>query len=122
MKLLIVEDSINIRQNLRKLISSIKDIEIIGEAEDEKKAVRLALKKNPDIIILDIDLKEGSGFNVIKKAKKENSKVKVIIFSNFVSYAYREKAFKEKADYFFDKNSELDKLIELLEKLVHERS
>lgn len=118
MKLLIVDDSPNIRFNLRRFIDTIKGVQIIGEAEDEDRAVELALNKMCDVIILDIDLKNGSGFTVLKKIKEAKSKTIVIIFSNFVISSYKEKAQKEKADYVLDKHSDLDKLLGILEDLA----
>jgi DNA-binding NarL/FixJ family response regulator len=118
MKLLIVEDSINIRESLRKFISHIEGITIVGEAEDEEYAIELVIKNLPDIIVLDIDLKEGNGFNVLKKVKEMSSSIIVAIFSNYAANSYRERALKENADYFFDKNLELDMLIDILKKLA----
>ncbi len=119
MDILIVEDSPYIRSNLKKLLTEMKGLNISGEAENSEKAIELINKAKPDLIILDVELKSSSGFDVLKYAKKNESSHKpiVIMFSNYLT-VYKEKALNEKADYFFDKTTELDKLLTTIKSLV----
>jgi len=118
LKIFIVEDAQNIRNNLKKFISDIKDLSIAGEAEDATQAIKLINETKPDIIILDIELKSGSGFDVLKyvKGKTYPFNPVVIMFSNHVKL-YKEKAKSAKVDYFFDKTEEVDKLLATLTEL-----
>ena len=119
MKIVIVEDSGYIRQNLIKFISTIKGAEIVGEAEDVEPAVKLINEKSPDIITLDIELKKSNGFDLLDKIKSSGkSSPIVIMFSNLSSLSYKEKALKGKADYFFDKNNDFEDLITTIESLI----
>lgn len=118
MKILIVEDAPNIRTNLKKFFSELKELNISGEAEDSESAISLINKTKPDIIILDVELKKGSGFDVLKyvKGDKYASNSIVIMFSNHTKL-YKEKAKAAKADYFFDKTDEVDKLLSTIHEL-----
>lgn len=111
MKILIVEDALNIRNSLKKFISEIDGVSVSGEAEDSGSAINLINETNPDVILLDVELKKSNGFDVLKHAKNKDalSKPVVIMFSNHTSM-YKEKALAAEADYFFDKTTELDNL------------
>ena len=119
MKITIVEDSYHIRKNLIRFISKIKGAEIIGEAEDVEYALKLIEDKNPDIIILDIELKNSNGFDLLNVIKSSHEAAPIImIFTNLSSISCKEKALKEKADYFFDKTNDFEDLIITIESLI----
>lgn len=119
MKIAIVEDSDHIRKNLIKFISAIKDAEVVGEAEDVDPAIILIEEKKPDIVVLDIELKNSNGFNLLYKIKNFPQKSPVVMmFSNLSSISYKEKALKAKADYFFDKTNDFDELVMTIESLI----
>jgi len=113
MKVLVIDDSKDIRKVLRKIISGL-GAEIIGEASNFNDGLELAKKSDPHVIILDIKLGNGSGFDILKKIKSKKNSPVVILFSNYSAKQYRDKALKEKADYFFNKTDEFSELIELL--------
>ncbi|MGK9369365.1 response regulator transcription factor [Melioribacter sp. Ez-97] len=115
-KVLIVDDSYIVRHNLKKIIDSIEGIELYDEAEDYQSAIDKIVNETPDILILDINLGEKSGIDILYKIKNRlNSKPIVIMFTNYTDPIFR-KAAKE-AEYFFDKSTEIDKLISTLKKL-----
>jgi DNA-binding NarL/FixJ family response regulator len=119
LKIAIVEDSPQIIKNLSRFISSIKGTEISGEADSADSAVELIRNKQPDIIVLDIELKNGSGFDVLNKIKNRGKTTPIVmIFTNLFSFSYKEKALKEGADYFFDKTNDLEDLIITIESFV----
>lgn len=118
MNILIVDDSVNIRNNLKKFFSEITGIIISGEAENAQSAIELFNSSKPDIIILDVELKESSGFDVLEYVKtKKNSIPVVIMFTNHAA-TYNEKATTEKVDYFFDKTTEFEKLLTTIKGLI----
>ncbi|MGK9476810.1 response regulator [Melioribacter sp. OK-6-Me] len=115
-RVLIVDDSSIVRQNLKKIIDSIDGIELYGEAEDYQSAIEKIKNEMPDILILDINLGEKSGIDILYKIKnRSNSEPIVIMFTNYTDPIFR-KAAKD-AEYFFDKSTEIDKLITTLQEL-----
>ncbi len=79
------------------------------------------LKKNePDIIILDLQLKDGNGFDILKSVKEINSSILVYIFS--VNSAMRTPCLRNGADGFFDKNGEGNLLVETVVDYVNNHS
>ena len=112
----IAEDSENVRDNLRKIISHIEGLQIIGEAAEVKKAIEISNSKYADIYLIDIGLSDGSGIEFLKHIKANNQSAVALIFTNYVSTPYEIICNKLGADYFLDKTKDLDKLIEILQK------
>ncbi len=114
MKYFIVDDSKIIRARLIIELSCMPGVEIIGQAENVSEAVSKVLQKLPDVVILDVKLPDGNGIDVLKVIKKEIPKTKVIMFTNYPYPQFREEAIKAGADYFFDKSTEWDKMVEII--------
>ncbi len=114
MKTLIVDDSMLVRQSLKKLLTGINAIEIVGEAETLGAALELMQTTAAEVVILDLALQNGSGFEVIKKAKASENSPLVIVLTNYAALPFREKAQQEGADFFFDKSTEFEQVLEVL--------
>jgi DNA-binding NarL/FixJ family response regulator len=114
MKTLIVDDSALVRQSMKKLLTGINAIEIVGEAETLCAALELIQTTKAEVVILDLALKNGSGFEVIKKAKARENSPLVIVLTNCTALPFREKAQQEGADFFFDKSTEFEQVLEVL--------
>jgi len=92
MKIAIIDDEFNVRELIKKLISLLfKDVEIVGEAASIKEAKKMLSTCAPDIVLLDIELEDGSGFNLLDELNIIN--FKVIFITAFNEYAV--KAFKD---------------------------
>lgn len=116
-KILIVDDSATLRKDLKKLLNPIKSIEVIGEAIDAASAMRQCNALKPDIMILDINLKNGSGIDVLEKMKKCPQSPVTIMFTNYSKGEFQKATKHLGADYFFDKTNDIEKLIDTLTNL-----
>lgn len=86
MKALIVEDKEHIRKGLLHLLASIdKEIMVVGECESVREAVVVANTCKPDLIFLDINLTDGTGFDFLDKT--EDLHFKVIFITAYEEYA-----------------------------------
>lgn len=65
MRALIVDDARLARQELRTLLSAIADVELVGEADDVASARAAIATLQPDVLLLDIQLPSGTGFDVL---------------------------------------------------------
>lgn len=109
---LLIEDDFEIGKWLGKRILELSNIESLSwETSIEKALINLSLN-NPDIIILDLKLPDGNGIDLLKKIKKAKKESKVFIFS--VSNELRKTCLRSGADYFFDKTTDSEILIESL--------
>lgn len=81
-RIVIVEDEPLFRELLVKAISADSSIQVVGVAEDGEKGIRLAEELQPDVMLMDIELKgELDGIEAASYIKKENQRIGVVILS-----------------------------------------
>ncbi|MCF7916120.1 MAG: response regulator, partial [Spirochaetaceae bacterium] len=110
MHVLIADDSSLIRKNLIKLIKPIEGVTHISEAEDISPTVKILNTTLPEVLILDLQMPEGNGLEVLSYIQEKHLKVKVIVLTNYVTEYYREKSMELGAEYFYDKSNEFHKV------------
>lgn len=114
-----VDDSEIVYKSIKTLLLETKNILWAGHALSLHDACLLIDKKNPNVVILDIQLREESGFEFLKYLSKNHPAIVVIMFSNLSSMPYREKAMELGAKYFLDKSTEFEKIPEILTELIN---
>lgn len=77
-QIVIAEDYTILREGLRALLSSASDLEVIGEAEDGRSAVRCVSDLEPDLVLMDLSMPKMSGIDAIREIKKSFPHTKVI--------------------------------------------
>lgn len=120
LRVLIVEDSKRLREQLGESITSPGRIEVVGYAETEAEALELLASVTCDAVILDLQLRQGNGLSILKALRSSASgeRVIVIVLTNYAFPHFRERSLKLGADYFFDKAQEYDRVREVLEGLA----
>ena len=119
MKVFIVEDSSVVRKSLRAMLSEIAGVEIIGEAEDADEATKQIELTKPDVVTLDIRLRNGSGIDVLRDIASGRSATPVIIVLTNYPYPQYRKACKDAgAHFFFDKSTEFESVTEVFTELA----
>ncbi len=78
---ILVDDHVIMRDGLRGLLKAESDIEVVGEADNGRQAVKISLEKNPEIVIMDIAMSDMNGIEATRQIKAENPKIKVITLS-----------------------------------------
>jgi two-component system response regulator DevR len=114
MKVFLVEDSPLLRERLEALLGAVAGTQVIGHASGAQEAVRGILDGQPDVVVLDIHLKEGNGFDVLQGIAKAPVRPDVYVLTNHPLPAYRQRAEQLGASGFFDKSGEIDRLREAL--------
>ena len=110
----IIDDETPARNNLKQIITdNFSYVKIIGEADSVVTGVKLLNTLTPDLVLLDINLSDGSGFNLLEKLNEIN--FKVVFVTAYDSYAI--KAFKFNALDYLLKPVKTDLLSEALEKV-----
>ncbi len=118
MKLFIVEDSPMMKVRLIQMLEQIEVVEIIGEADNQNDAIAKISELKPDVVVLDIRLKEGNGLEVLKYIKTEMPSTVVIMLTNYPYVQYRDKSYSMGADYFFYKATEFTKVFDVVSSIV----
>lgn len=124
LRIFLVEDSEDVRDLIVESLAEIPGVSLAGYAETEAQALQHLEQNSYDVLILDIQLRQGNGMSLLQALARCESRrqdeVKVV-FSNHVSPTYRRAGQQCGVGYFFDKSSELPLLYELLEKLAREK-
>jgi DNA-binding NarL/FixJ family response regulator len=120
MKLLLVDDSAELRALLKDLLADVPGLEIAGEAGDAPDAVALADALRPDAVVLDIRLPGGSGIEVLRRIKQLQPAPVVIMLTSLADPAYQPAALAAGADYFFEKATGLLEMYSALNRLNRE--
>jgi len=90
---LIVEDHSIVRMGLSTLISQLDDISLCSEAESGEKALEFLKNNKPDIVIVDISLRDMNGIDLIKYIKRVKDNIPILVLSVFDETFYAERAF-----------------------------
>ena len=80
-QILIVEDHPIFRMGLIELINIENDMAVCGEAEDVNGARRVIRERKPDLIVVDLALKNSSGIDLIKQLRAEGRKIPILVLS-----------------------------------------
>ena len=122
MRVLIADDSAVVVERLVTLLSELEDVEIIAEVQTCGEATECIQQLQPDVVILDIRMPDGSGIDVLETAKKTATAPIIMMLTNFPYPQYREKCLRAGADFFFDKSTEFEEMIGVFRSLLHRPS
>jgi pilus assembly protein CpaE len=116
-KVLIVDDIPQTRDNLRKLLSLEPDIEIVGMAATGEEGIELARKLRPDIVLMDINLPGIDGITATEIVSREVPEAQVIMISVQGEPAYMRRAMLAGAREFLIKPFSSDELISAIRRV-----
>lgn len=119
-RVLVVDDSLTTRDNVRKLLQFEDGIEIIGEAHDGDEAVRLAKELEPDCILMDINMPNTDGIQATRAINSVLAHAVIIIMSVQGDQEYLRKAMMAGARDFLTKPFNGDELINTIRHLHRE--
>ena len=117
MNVVLVDDSLLVRERVANIISEIPGVKVIGEAGNSREAIAVVRKTNPDVVMLDIKMPGESGLQVLKKLRNEFEELKIVMLTNYSDSQYKAECLMHGADYFLSKSDEFDKLPEVFSKL-----
>jgi len=123
LKVIIADDSEPVAEMLRELVSEPGRIEVIGVVDSEASAVEAIRRIAPDVVILDLQLRTGSGTDVIRSVRGDPglAGTRLVVTSNHTSPQLRAGCLALGADAFLDKVKELAQLTSLLERFLREK-
>src|ERR1051326_2873279 len=113
-KVFIVEDFVPVRRRLTELLTEVDGVEIVGEAESPRDAIRGILDQRPDWVVLDFQLLGGTGVDVLKAVHPKAPSIRFIVLTNHPSPQYRRACMESGAGWFFDKSTEFAKIRDVI--------
>jgi len=110
----VVEDSAAVRARLIEMLREIDGVSVVGEAETPELAVRGIAQTAPDYVVLDFQLKGGTGAQVLRAVRRQLPRTVFIVLTNHAETQFRKVCVDAGADAFFDKSSEIGKVRDMI--------
>jgi two-component system response regulator DesR len=115
MIVLIADDSAMIRTCLSRLIRARKLEVSLRESANVEDTIAAVDRQQPDILILDLAMPGGCGFDVLSHIRKKGYATRVLVLTNYASQCNRRRIMELGSDCFFDKSREFDMALDYLE-------
>jgi two-component system OmpR family response regulator len=123
LSVLLVEDSQLLADRLREAILTVQGTQLVGTVDSEAAAVQILAAQAVDVVLLDLHLRGGTGFGVLRAISSGGAgNVVAIVLTNHDLGEYRRAAAALGARHFLDKLRDFDRLPELLQQIRRELS
>jgi DNA-binding NarL/FixJ family response regulator len=117
-RVLIVDDHPAVREALTIRISQSPDLNVCGEADDEKSALKLVKALKPDVAIVDISLKTGDGIDLIKRLKALDDCPRILVWSMHGESLYAERALRAGALGYINKEQATSSIVDAIRQVL----
>ena len=118
MKLLIAEDQSMLRDAMATLLSMEDSVENVLQAKNGKEAIDLISTSDIDVAILDVEMPEATGLDVLEYIRSNNIHCKVVIVTTFKRMGYFERAIKNNVDAYVLKDRSIDELMKTINNVL----
>ena len=116
--ILVVDDHEVVRLGLREVISHEPDLRVCGEAAEATEAMALARETRPDVVIVDLSLKDSNGMDLIKDISALMPAAAILVLSMHDESFYAERALRAGAQGYVMKEEGTDNIIEAIRKVM----
>ena len=115
---ILVDDHPVVRDGMEAMLLSEEDFESYGTAADADEALTLVRAKKPDVVLTDVRMPKGDGFQLLNALRKEFPEVHVIMLAGSPLSAERDEAKEAGARGYVSKSVELEKLVDMIRSVV----
>ncbi len=116
-RLLIVDDNLQVRQDLHQLLTLSGELEVVGEAGSGQEAIDLTDLIHPDVILMDLAMPEMDGYAATRQIKANLPQCRVIALSVHSYPLARQKASQAGMDGFIEKGTPLPEILHTLQQI-----
>lgn len=121
MKVLLVDDNVLFLEGLKDMLVA-NDIEVLGTARNGREALRKAKELNPEVVLMDVQMPDGSGIEVTRLIKAKLPQVKVVMLTVFSDDDYLFEAIKAGAAGYLLKGLDKERFLALLSGMANGES
>jgi two-component system OmpR family response regulator len=118
LKVLLVEDSAVLQERLRELLDRVPGIDVVAIVDSERAAVAILRSVRIDVLLLDLHLKQGTGFGVLRATADLPRRAVTVVLTNFALSEYQREASALGVRYFLDKAREFERIAEVLREVA----
>lgn len=121
MRVLIADDSAAVANRLAELLAEeVPGAQLIGLARNVSEAISGVQSTSPDVLILDLQMPDGSGLAVLRAVRRGHPRLQVLVCTNYPAPKYREECLNSGANFFLDKSKEFELIPGILLGLIKE--
>ncbi len=117
-RILVVDDHPLTRQGLCDAIKAQNDLVVCGEAEGWREALKKTTSLNPDIILLDLNLKDGNGWEMLRQFEAEGIMIPVLVVSVCDEDIYAARLLQSGAKGYIMKDAPISRVLEAIRKVL----
>lgn len=117
LRVFVIEDSPILLERIAEAIADQPSLILVGSADTEKDALAKIRTLRPEVLVVDIKLREGNGLNVLAQLKlsfDDGTRPKIVVFTNYPRQEYLRNSKQLGADYFLDKSTQFSDLPRIL--------
>lgn len=114
-RLLIIDDRESVRQALEARLGKAPEIELVGSTGSSQDGLCIVREHQPDVVLLEIKMADGSGLDTCRQIVAENAAISVIILTSYVDEAERQAAFRAGASRYILKDIDSQRLIKAIQ-------
>ena len=117
LRVFVIEDSPILLERIAEAIADQPSLSLVGTADTEKDALTKIRALKPEVLVVDIKLREGNGLNVLAQLKLAfdgGAMPKIVVFTNYPRQEYLRNSKQLGADYFLDKSTQFSDLPKIL--------
>ncbi|HKI52487.1 MAG TPA: response regulator transcription factor [Anaerolineales bacterium] len=116
--ILIVDDHEVVRNGIRSYLETIKDFEVVGEADSGEAAIQMVSELIPDIVLLDLIMPGMDGVETTRQIKKITPRTQVVVLTSYHEDVHIFPALKAGAISYILKDMKMEKLVDALQRAV----
>ena len=117
-KVLLVEDSAVLAEILSEALCELPEVDLVGVVDSETEAFRLIAQERVDLIFLDLQLKQGTGFGILRSLADMHPAPRTVVLTNHDLPEYHTAAMALGATYFLDKARDFHRLPEIVRAII----
>jgi len=117
-KVVLVDDHLLFAEGMKSVLNSIEEVETVSVAYNGRELFPLLFKTHPDLLLLDLNLVEENGLELIAKIKKEFSSTKIMVLTSYDDPKYVKQAFRNGVDGYMLKSAEKDDLVDGIKRIL----
>lgn len=114
----LVDDHSLVRDGIRALLTVVDFLEIVGEADSGASAVEMVSRTQPDLLLVDIGLKDMNGLELTRILRREHPSIKILILSMYDNNEYVSESVRSGASGYVLKNSPSREIIAAIEAIA----
>src|SRR5688500_11803194 len=118
LKILLADDHQLMRQGLRSMLDEQPNVQVVGEADDGRTAVRMAKELRPDVVIMDVTMPDLNGIDATRQILAGDPPAKVIALSMHTERQFVMEMLAAHASGYLPKDSPIDELLSAIEAVM----